>query len=302
MSMMDLNGIAIFVAVVEAGSFTGGAKTLQIPKGSISRKISRLEKDLGVRLLNRTTRSVTLTEVGRVYYEQCRNGLSTLEYATQRLDDIRSEPSGTLRISAPLDFGPDRFGEIVDAYLKKYDKVNIELILTDHFLDLVEHRIDLAIRIGTLEDSSLVARKLGAGRAILCASPTYLKQHGTPTLLQDLRFHDCIVHGRSAENAVWHLKGVDGVETVRMKCRVAGCNMSHALKLIINGHGIGFLPETVVKPEIKLGRLVQVLDQYMGAEFGLYAVYPSNRQISQSVRAFLDLAVEWSIQNSGTSK
>ena len=293
--MIDLNGISIFVSVVEAGSFTGGARALQIPKGSISRKVSRLEEELGVRLLNRTTRSVSLTDVGQIFYEQCRKGMAEFEYAGQLLDQVKSEPSGTLRISAALDFGSGRFGEIVDTFLKRYEKANVELVLTDHFLDLVEHRIDLAIRIGNMEDSSLVARKLGAGRAKLCASPAYLSKFGAPNALQDLRFHNCIVHGRSAENAVWQLHGPDGLESVRMKCRVSGCNMSHALELVLNGHGIGLLPEVVFREEANTGNLVHILDQYISPEYGFYAVFPSNRQVSPNVRAFLDLAVEMSV-------
>jgi len=290
--MVDLNGITIFVAVVEAGSFTGGARKLNIPKGSISRKVSRLEEELGVRLLNRTTRSVTLTDAGRTYYEQCRKGLAEINYAEQLLEDTRKEPSGTLRISAPVDFGTGRFGEIVDAFIRAYPKANIELVLADQFLDLVEHRIDLAIRIGRLEDSSLIARKLGSARAILCASPAYLQKHNSPQALQDLRFHDCIVHGRLAQTAIWQLKGPEGAESVRMKCRVSGCNMSHALDLVLAGHGIGLLPDAVAETEIRAGKLMRVLDQFASPEFGFFAVYPSNRQMSPAVRAFLDIAVE----------
>lgn len=290
--MVDLNNIAAFVAVVEAGSFTGGARALQMPKGSISRKISRLEEELNIRLLHRTTRRVTLTDAGRTYYEQCRRGLAELDQAGQALDRARAEPGGTLRISVPSDFGPGRFSNVIDAYLAKYDQVSIELVLTDHFLDLVEHRIDLAIRIGALSDSSLVARKLGAARAVLCAAPAYLDRHGVPDTLQDLRHRDCIVHGRTAEDAVWRLIGPAGAESVRMKCRVSGCNMLHALELVTAGWGIGLLPAAVVQGPLNAGKIVRVLEHYTSPEFGIYAVYPSTRQTSPAVRAFIDLMAE----------
>ena len=288
--MVDLNSLAVFAEVAEAGNFTRGAAALGMPKGSISRKISALEADLGVRLLNRTTRRVSLTEIGQRYYEQCRRGLDELLVADQLIDASRAAPRGTLRISAPADFDTGGFGDLVETFLKTYDDVRIELLLSDDYVDLIEQRVDLAFRSGALDDSSLIARRLGSTRRILCASPEYLARHGTPEVLDDLQDHSCIVHGKAVDNAVWRLEGPDGAVSLRVQARVAANGMRFLRTLALRGLGIVLYPESIAEVEIARGRLQRVLDDYATAEIGLYAIYPSGRHLSPNVRAFLDMA------------
>jgi DNA-binding transcriptional LysR family regulator len=261
--VIDLNALAVFAQVVEAGSFTGGARALGLPKGSVSRKISGLEAALGVRLLHRTTRKLSLTEVGRAYYAQCR-----------------------------ADFGGGGLADWVEAFLKRYDQVRIELVLSDRYVDLIEQRIDLAFRTGRLRDSSFIARRLGPARRVLCASPDYLARRGQPEDLDDLRDHDTVIYGPSVEGAVWHLRGPEGDATVQVKGRLAGDSMTFVLRAALFGLGIALLPEAFARSEFETGRLTPVLERYGTAGQGVFAVYPSNRHLSANVRAFLDLVLE----------
>ncbi len=292
LSGIDLNALAVFAQVAEAGNFTQGAQALGVPKGSVSRKISALEAALGVRLLNRTTRKVSLTDIGRLYYEQCRKGLDELEAAARLIDASRATPRGTLRISAPADFGGGRFGGLVEEFLKVHEQVNIELLLSDDYVDLIEQRIDLAFRSGTLADSTLIARRLGPTRRILCASPDYLALRGTPETLEELQNHDGIVHGRTVDNAHWRLSGPTGAISVRVNARVAANGMSFLRSLALRGLGIVLYPEVIARDDIARGRLRRVLEEYASAESAIYALYPSGRHVSPNVRAFLDMAAE----------
>lgn len=290
--MVDLNALTVFVSVVDAGSFTGGATALGLPKGSVSRKISGLEAALGVRLLNRTTRKLSLTEIGRAYYEQCRKGLNELDEAARLVDQTVATPSGLLRISAPAEFGGGGLGDWVDIYLKRYDKTTVELVLSDLYVDLINQRIDLAFRSGRLDDSSFVARKLGPARRVLCASTDYLNRRGTPRVPGDLVEHDAIVYGPSVEGAIWRLDGPERDISVPLRARVAVDSMSFVLHAVRAGLGIGLVPESIARDDIKAGRLTRILDRYATEGQGIYAMYPSNRQLSANVRAFLDIVVE----------
>lgn len=290
--MIDLNALAIFAGVVEAGSFTGGAKALGLPKGSVSRKISGLEAALGVRLLHRTTRKLSLTEVGRAYYAHCRKGLAELDAAHLLVDETRSVPTGTLRISAPADFGGGGLGEWVEAFLKRYDRTRVELVLSDRYVDLIEQRIDLAFRTGDLSDSSFIARRLGPARRVLCASPDYLDRRGQPEALDDLRGHDAVIYGPSVDGVVWRLRGPNGEATVPVTGRLASDSMTFVLRATLSGQGIALLPEAFARGEFESGRLKPVLERYATAGQGLFAIYPSGRHLSANVRAFLDLVLE----------
>jgi DNA-binding transcriptional LysR family regulator len=290
--MIDLNALAVFVSVVEAGSFTGGAKALGLPKGSVSRKISGLEAQLGVRLLHRTTRQLSLTGLGRAYYEQCRRGLIELEAANELIGDATSEPRGVLRVSGPADTGVGGLGDWVNAFLKRYDQVKVELVLSDQYVDLIEQRIDLAFRSGRLRDSSYIARRLGPAKRVLCASPGYLAERGKPAVPDDLQGHDCVLFGSSLESSVWRLSGPEGEVAIPVTARVAGDGMGYVLHAALSGLGVALLPEAFAGAEIAAGRLTHVLDQYATTGQGMFAIYPSNRHLSANVRAFIDLVIE----------
>ena len=214
--MLDLNDIMIFARVIEAGSFTAAARLLGMPKTTVSRRIAALERELGVRLLQRTTRSLNLTASGRLYYEESSQALRTIEGANQRLAEARAEPAGTIRISAPVGFGGHFLQDAIFEFLSTYPKTSVELRLTDDRLNLVESGIDLAFRTGVLEDSTLIARKLGSTHRLLCASPDYLARCSPPDVPEDLARHDCVIAGQSA-HAQWLLEGPHGQETIAFR-------------------------------------------------------------------------------------
>jgi DNA-binding transcriptional LysR family regulator len=287
--MFDLNDIVVFARVIEAGSFTAAARLLGMPKTTVSRRIAALEREVGVRLIQRTTRSLNMTDAGRLYYEQTSQALRTVEDANLRLAEARAEPSGTIRISAPVGFGSFLSGT-VSGFLAMYPKTAVELRLTDDRLNLVENGIDLAFRTGILPDSTLIARKLGSTHRILCASPDYLARRGVPEAPADLAFHHCVIAGPSTANAHWVLEGPHGEESVMVSGRFAANEMQAVFAAAIAGYGIAQLPDRMAEASIADGRLRRVLDDYTTPAGGLYAVYPSSQHLSPLVKAFMELA------------
>ena len=299
--MLDLNDIVVFARVIEAGSFTAAARLLGMPKTTVSRRIAALEREVGVRLIQRTTRSLNLTDAGRLYYEQTSKALRTVEDANQLLAEARTEPSGTIRISAPVGFGAHFLTATVFDFLAAYPKTKVELRLTDDMLNLVENGIDLAFRTGALPDSTLIARKFGVAYRILCASPEYLARHGAPVVPADLVHHDCVIAGQSTANAHWVLEGPHGQETVTVSGRFAANEMQAVVAAAIAGYGIAQLPHGLGEASIKDGRLRRVLDDYATPAGGLHVVYPSSQHLSPLVKAFTELAAE-RINAAGTGK
>jgi len=288
--VVDLNAVAAFVAVADAGTFSGGADAIGIPKGSISRKISQLEDTLGVRLFHRTTRKVTLTDVGKSYYRRCRRGIDELGAATSVVGERVATPSGTLRISAPAAFGGDVFAGLISTYLTTYPRTRIELLLSDAFVDLIQERIDLAFRFGELKDSSLIARKLSSTRRIVCASPDFLKKHGVPGRPDALSEFDCIVHSAALAGQIWRLIAQNGAEaTVAVRPRLAVQSITMVVNAAIAGLGLALVPEGAVQKELLSGRLVHVLREHATQNQGLFAIYPSSKQLSVNVRSFMEL-------------
>jgi DNA-binding transcriptional LysR family regulator len=290
--MLDLNDIIVFARVVEAGSFTAAARLLAMPKTTVSRRIAALEHEVGVRLLQRTTRSLNLTDAGRLYYEQSSQGLRTIEEANLRLAQARAEPSGTIRISAPVGFGGHFLIRAVVDFLAIYPKTNVELRLTDDRLNLVEDGIDLAFRTGILQDSTLIARKLGSTHRLLCASPDYLARYGMPESPADLAHHQCVIAGPTASGAHWVLDGPRGQETVVVAGRFAANEMQAVVAAALAGFGIAQLPQAIADGLIDDGRLQRVLKTYTTPAGGLHVLYPSSRHLSPLVKAFIELASE----------
>jgi DNA-binding transcriptional LysR family regulator len=200
-----------------------------------------------------------------------------------------------VRISAPINFGVEFFGSIVADFLARHPRVKAEILLSDERLDLVRGRVDVALRTGALPDSSFVARKIGSGRRILCASPTYLARRGAPTMPEDLRHHDCIVSGDSTEGVSWTFKGQDGTETVPVAGRLAVNVMSLAVAAAVAGLGVAQVAEGLAMPDVRAGRLPQVLDPFVVDRTGVYLVFPSGRQMSAAVRAFIDHVSDWAV-------
>ncbi len=288
--MIDLNDIAIFARVIEAGSFTAAARLLGMPKTTVSRRIAALERELGVRLLQRTTRSLNMTDAGRLYYAESSQALRRIEDANLRLAEARAEPAGTIRISAPVGFSSHFLQEAIFDFLATYAKASVELRLTDERLNLIDNGIDLAFRTGQLEDSTLIARRLGTTYRLLCASPAYLARSGIPAKPADLASHDCVIAGPSASHVQWLLEGPHGQEAVSVSGRFAANEMQAVKEAAVAGYGIAQLPYGVAFGCIADGRLQRVLDGYRTASGGLHVVYPSSTHLSPLVRAFIELA------------
>jgi len=288
--MLDLNDIVVFARVIEAGSFTAAARLLGMPKTTVSRRIAALEREVGVRLIQRTTRSLNMTDAGRLYYEQSIQALRMIEDANLRLAEARAEPSGTIRISAPIGFGDYFLTGTVFDFLGAHPKTKVELRLTDEKLNLVESGIDLAFRTGILPDSTLIARKLGVAYRILCASPDYLARRGVPEVPADLARHHCVIAGPSTASAHWILDGPHGQETVTVSGRFAANEMQTLVAAAIAGYGIAQLPHRVAEASIRDGLLQRVLGDYATPAGGLYVVYPSSQHLSPLVKAFIELA------------
>ena len=285
--MADLNHIALFIKVVEAGSFSAAARALQTPKATVSRNIARLESDLDARLLHRTTRKLELTAQGRSFYDEATRGMAHLDAAREHIEAAQSEPSGILRVTAPVGFGSHLLMPWVAEFLEKFSKVSVELKLTDAYVDLIDAGIDVALRTGQLASSSLIARRLAPAGRILVASPRYIQQHGAPRKIDDLKRHACVVLAQPLDRAVWRLEGPKGAVEIEVGGRLAVDDAYAALKATLADLGIGLFPVSMVAKDIRNGRLNQVLTSYR-VDGGLFAVYPSNRHISAALRAFLD--------------
>jgi DNA-binding transcriptional LysR family regulator len=290
LSNTDFESVAVFAKVIEAGSFRGAAKLLAMPKSTVSYKVSELEDRLGVRLLERTTRALRLTDAGRQYHAEVLPALEALEQADRRAAELTDEPRGLLRVTVPVELGQLVLGEVVSEYLTLYPGVKLELDLTDRRVDLIEEGFDLAIRVGPLADSTLVARRLGeAHRIKLFASRSYLKQHGVPERPSDLREHACLAMSGSQTPTQWRFVGKRGPLVVEIEPRVMVNSYRLLGDYVAAGLGLSFLPLPVVTPLLKRKVAVSVLEAYLRPAVAWHAVYPSARYLSLKVRAFVEL-------------
>jgi DNA-binding transcriptional LysR family regulator len=286
----DLNEMAIFVHVVDAGSFTGAARNLGLPKSTVSRKITQLEERLGVRLIQRTTRSLRLTDTGTAYYNHCSRILSEIEEANIAVTQMQSTPTGTLRITAPVLFGSTVLSSLVAEFMERHPQVNVDMVLSDQKLDLVQEGIDVAFRIGQLEDSSLIGRHLGDARALLCASPDYIRQHGSPNHPDQLRDHHLLTASQFMQ---WHLTHESGEDqTVQVRPRLQVNDFASLYTLALSGAGITPLPTLIAASAIRAGNLVPVLADWPFEANPIHALYPSNRHLSAKVRSFVDYVID----------
>jgi DNA-binding transcriptional LysR family regulator len=277
-----------FVRVVEAGSFTAVAKELNTSQPTISRQISTLEDQLGALLFHRTTRALTLTDDGRVLYEQARQALDSVQQALGAVGRRRGAPSGTLRLACPVVFGRLHIVPRLKAFLERYPDVAIDLVMNDGFTDLVEEGIDLAIRIGDITDPGLIARRIGTTRRITVASPAYLAARGAPSHPTDLAGHDCIVYSRLATGNRWEFSGAAGPVTVAVSGRYRVNNSEGVREGVLGGLGVGVVPIWHFTDEIASGRLVVLLEAFAPRALPTHVVYPSRRFLAPKVRAMID--------------
>ncbi|HEX5747181.1 MAG TPA: LysR family transcriptional regulator [Archangium sp.] len=290
--MVDLNEMQLFVRVVREQGFTRAAKALGMPKSTVSERISRLEERLGVRLLHRTTRSVQATEVGQAYYEECTRIIAQAEEADARVRDASTAPRGLVRVTAPQLFGQAFLGTAVAEFLARYPETEVELVLTDRKVDLVEEGFDLAIRAVGDTDASLVMRKLGDADLLCCASPRYLRAHGTPATPEALSSLACIVFGTSRQGHTWSFEREGETRRVRIRARYAVNSFPLVRQAALAGLGIAHVPRFLCSEELRTGKLVPVLEEWSTGQSTLRALYPSRRHLSAAVRALLDLLVE----------
>ena len=281
-----------FAAVVDAGSFVGAADTLNTSKAAVSRHVNDLEQRLGVRLLNRTTRKLSLTDDGQNFLPQCKDILSAIEQAESQLSSHSAEASGMLRVSAPVTFGVLHLAELWGDFLQAHPKVTLDVSLSDRTVDLVEEGFDVAIRISASPHPTLIDRKLATTRVIVCATPTYLARHGTPTHPDELASHDIISYSYWSSRDEWTFEGPQGEVSVRTRSRMYANNGDTCLAAALDHQGIILQPDFLVAGPLQRGELVPLLPGYLAPEIGIHAVYASRKQLPLKVRKLIDFLVE----------
>ena len=278
----------VFAAVVEAGSFVGASDVLNMSKAGVSRIVSELELRLGVRLLHRTTRRLSLTAEGEVFFARCKELLAGVEEAEAEITERRGQAVGLLKVSAPFSFGVLRLAPLWGEFLAAHPQIALEVTLSDRFVDLVDEGFDVAVRIASLASSSLVSRRLSSTRMVLCASPRYLKKHGKPKHPSDLASHTLLAYSLLAAGDTWEFQGPDGPVSVKVRPRMR-TNSGDVCRAVALAHqGIVLQPWFLVGDDVRDGRLVELLPAYSTAELGVYAVYPSRKHLLPKVRVLID--------------
>ena len=290
--MDQLRQMSIFARVAETGSFSAAARALGVSNSVISKYISGLEEKLGVTLIQRNTRHLALTDIGRGYLDRCQRILSDVEEADRAASNEHAEPQGMLRVNAALSFGLRHLGPVISQYAVARPEVTVDITLDDRPVDILEESYDLAIRVGDLEDSSLIARRFASVRRVCAASPAYLDRNGVPQHPRDLENHNCLTYARGGWSEPWHVEGGDGPVMMEATGNIFSNNGDLLLASAVEGAGIISMPDFIVWEAIKEGRLVRVLKDYTFPEVGMYAIYPPTRHLSAKIRTFIDALVD----------
>jgi DNA-binding transcriptional LysR family regulator len=285
---MDYEDVALFTRVVETGSFTAAAVALSLPKSSVSRRVARLEQDLGVRLLQRTTRRLTLTDAGQRFFDRARGAIAGLEEAAAAVREQGGEPRGTIRLSAPADSFILGLGTAIAEFVRRYPRVQVELTLTSRLVDLVGEGFDLAVRASVLHDSSHIERRIGQSEAGLFAAPAYLRRRGRPKALAELAQHDCVLFHVRGGRARWQLSGPNGDESVEVHGAISADEMGFLVQAASAGAGIGLFPLEVVHGVVRGRELVPVLPEYRFRSAALSLVLPSSVFVPSRVALLRD--------------
>jgi DNA-binding transcriptional LysR family regulator len=290
--MEDLQRMAVFAAVVEGRSFSEAARRLRLSKSVVSKAVSELERSLGARLLNRTTRAMSLTEAGSVFYAHCARIVEELEQARLAVGQFHSQPQGLLRVSASVAFGTLHVAPALPQFLARYPDVRIDMVIGDRLVDLAEERFDVAVRITKEPASNLVARRLAAVNRKIVATPGYFQRHGVPATPADLVSHNCLTYTHFNPHETWRLRGPEGDITIPIKGNLR-LNDDEALsEAVLGGLGVALLPTFIIGRDVQSGRLQAVLSGYVPSERHIYAVYLPNRHVPANVRAFIDFLLE----------
>ena len=290
--MTEIGAIPVFVAVADHGGFAAAARHLGITKSAVSKRIGVLEAHLGTLLFHRSTRSISLTEAGEAFLAHAAQALDAAQKAEDAVSALQGRPVGLLRLSTPMSFGQLHVAPLITAFLRNYPEIRLDLTMDDKLVDLVEGGIDVALRAGTLEDSSLIARRLAPIHSVVVAAPEYLSQSGIPNSPEDLLAHTCLHYSYSRDHTEWRFAGPNGDVRVQTS-GILRVNNSEALcTALLDGLGIGRLPTFIAGAHLTSGRLVRVLPDYRLPEQALYAVFPERKHMPAKVRAFLDFVVE----------
>ena len=286
--MQDLNDMVTFARVVEAKSFTEAARRMRASKSRVSKAIAKLERSLGARLLNRSTRGLSLTEVGAAFYEHCRRIIDEAEQATQLVNQLHSVPRGVLKVTTSVAFGTLHIAPALPEFLARYPDLGVDMTITDRIVDLVEEGYDVAIRIVREPPLNFVARELAPMRRVVCATPEYFKKHGVPKTPLDLQQHNCLHYTHFSAQGEWHFTGPDGDISVPLSGTLR-INDDEALsQAVLGGLGIALLPTFIIGTEVQTGRLQAVLSDYVPLERRIYAVFLQSIHLPAKVRAFID--------------
>jgi len=289
--MDRITSMEIFAKVVETGSFSAAARHLRLSQAAASKHVQLLEEWLGARLLNRTTRRISLTDFGVGFHQRCTRILEDVDEARQAAGEWRTVPRGVLRVTAPAAFC-QHLEPIIADFSRRYPETGLELDLADRRVDLVEEGYDVAIRVGYLPDSTLMARHLATSPYFVCAAPAYVERHGAPRHPTDLLQHNCLQFAHHTHGQ-WKFKGPEGEIAVPVKGRLVANNADLLLNATLDGQGIMLAPGFHVGRELRAGRLVPLLGDFMQAESVIHAVYPTTRHLSAKVRCFIDCLVPW---------
>ncbi|MEJ1364550.1 MAG: LysR family transcriptional regulator [Candidatus Sedimenticola sp. (ex Thyasira tokunagai)] len=290
--MDKLRSMQVFREVVRRGSFSAAAESLQLANSAVSRQVSELERWLDVKLLYRTTRTLSLTDDGRIYLEKFDAILNSIKDLEQQATSSREKVRGTLRITAPLYLGRYVLEPMLPGFMRSYPEVNISLLLVDRFVDLVEEGFDLAVRVGELPESNLIARKLGNMQLKAVAAPAYLEKFGIPESPEELRDHNCLYDTLAKLNQRWRFKEGEGELSVPVESSFVTNNGEMITQMAIEAMGIAYLPNFFVDAPIKEGKLVQILDEYTQDSYPISILYPYNRHMNLSLRTLIDRLFE----------
>lgn len=286
--MSDLDAMLAFARVVDHGGISAAAAAMALPKSNISRRLNALEARLGVRLLERTTRKIHLTEIGRLYYQHCRRIAQEIEHADSTIANAKETPQGTLRVSASVATGQHLIGPLLAGFIKRYPDVTVSLQLSNRRVDLIEEGFDLAIRIGPLESSSLISRRLGRGELGVYTTANYIRHKTRPERPLHLTGLDCVAMAQDDGSVVWTMTGPEDTVPVKIVPRVVVNDFGVIRQLLLDGVGIALLPHHVVRSAPSSNRFIRLLPDWSVQFVELHAVYPSHRGATPKMRAFLD--------------
>ena len=291
--MQSLDDMAIFAAVVDAGGFSAASKSVGVSTPVISKRISALEAELGARLLNRTTRRLSLTEVGSVFYQHCIRVVAEARDAEAAVTFLHEVPRGLLRITAPIAFGSEQIARVLPGFMERYPEVQVEMDVSDRPVELAAEGYDVAIRLTSQPPPLLAARRLKGTRRVVCAAPGYWERYGRPQRPADLVSHNCIVYYPNPTFNEWHFESAGGAETISVNGRYRVNNTVAILEAAVSGLGVARLSSFTVERYIESGELEPVLLDYTAPGADIYALYLPNRYLSTKARAFIDYMVAW---------